>query len=198
MANFRCPRDASHARFQGVRFKRAEFTVDLQPNGSVIKEQVVAIHEPLSEVWDHEVVCIECGTTIRKGLTGLPFIPDAGMVLKCDFTRGFVKPEIVKFRPVVVISDRARNRGTTMVVACSTGQPRDGRTLAVQLPAVKYPFLKADNWAKSQMIYSVSAARLANLDDPLTGALLDSRNTRIDASDLAAIRAQVKQAAGIP
>jgi len=49
----------------------------------------------------------------------IPFVPNAGTVLMCDFS-GFVPPEMTKVRHVVVISPRSRRtnlqNGTCLVV----------------------------------------------------------------------------------
>lgn len=198
MQSFQCPKDSSHARFQGLSYKRCEFAVDLGPDASVIRETFRAEAGPLSSAVDHEVVCLECGTVVRPMRSGLPYMPAAGTMLKCDFTRGFVRPEMIKIRPVVVISERERNRDTVIVVGCSGNQPRDTRTIAVPLPVASYPFLVKDNWAKCDMVYAVSRARLASLDDKNTGQFLNSKDSTINPADLAAIREGVKQAIGLP
>jgi mRNA interferase MazF len=55
----------------------------------------------------------------------ITFIPDAGDVLMCDFSTGFVPPEMVKTRRVIVLSPRNRARipGTYIVVPISKTAP---------------------------------------------------------------------------
>lgn len=198
MKRFLCPKDPSHERFQGLSYKRCEFAVDLGPDGSRIRETFRADAGPLSDVIDHEVVCFECGAVVRPARSGLPYMPPAGVMLKCDFTRGFVRPEITKIRPVVVISERERNSYTAIVVGCSGNEPRNKTTIAVPLPVAKYQFLVQDNWVKCDMVYAVSRARLSSLDDKNTGRFLNSTESSIDPIDLAVIRDGVKQAIGLP
>lgn len=167
-------------------------------DGAVIRETYRTEVDSLSSPWDHEIVCVQCGSVVRRERTGLPFQPEAGTILKCDFTRGFVQPEMTKIRPVVVVSDRYRNRDAILVVGCSGNAPRDERTISVSLPMAKYAFLLQDNWAKCEMVYAVSRIRLSSLDDKHTGRFLDSRDTMIDVADLRAIRDGVKLAIGLP
>ena len=50
--------------------------------------------------------------------------PPTGSILMCDFNAGFREPEMVKRRPVVVISPKIRARpGLCTVVALSTTVP---------------------------------------------------------------------------
>ena len=50
--------------------------------------------------------------------------PPAGSILMCDFTSGFRPPEMVKVRPVVVISPKIAARpGLCTIVALSTTAP---------------------------------------------------------------------------
>jgi len=93
----------------------------------------------------------------------LQFHPDQGCVLICDFT-GFVPPEMVKRRPVVVVSPRFRARGgLCTVVPLSTTPPAPVQpwhlriTLQPPLPA---PYDRPEMWAKADMLYTVSFKRL--------------------------------------
>jgi len=54
----------------------------------------------------------------------LEFYPDYGTVLICDFSTGFQPPEMVKKRPVVIVSPRKRyNAETVTIVPLSTRPP---------------------------------------------------------------------------
>ena len=53
----------------------------------------------------------------------IQFYPQPGTILICDFA-GFVEPEMVKRRPVIVIGPRLRNRGNLVnIVPLSTARP---------------------------------------------------------------------------
>lgn len=57
-------------------------------------------------------------------LEGLQFHPHPGTVLICDFTTGFQKPEMIKKRPVVVLSPRPRRKTQLCtVIPLSTTKP---------------------------------------------------------------------------
>jgi len=53
----------------------------------------------------------------------LKFQPKAGSVVICDF-HGFVVPEMVKKRPVVIIAKHKHNSQLVTVVPLSTTQPK--------------------------------------------------------------------------
>jgi uncharacterized protein YifN (PemK superfamily) len=128
----------------------------------------------------------------------IPFVPGAGTMLQCDFFTGFQKPEMVKLRPVVVVSQRARNGRTCIVVALSTQPSREADAIAIPLATAKYNFLAEASWAKCEMVYAVRLGRLMRLRDPQTGQGLDSRLTTIDAADLLLVREGVKRGIGLP
>ncbi len=93
----------------------------------------------------------------------LPFFPDPGTILICDF-RGFEKPEIVKKRPVVVVSPRRRDgQKLCTVVPLSTATPQKIEKYHVQLnisPALPRPFDSPTCWVKGDLLYTVSHERL--------------------------------------
>jgi len=63
------------------------------------------------------------------------------MVLMCDFT-GFKPPEMVKQRPVVVVSPRyRRHTGVCLVVPLSTVAPPEIEPHHFEIPAGSYDFL---------------------------------------------------------
>ena len=126
----------------------------------------------------------------------LPFHPRTGTLWMCDFNTGFQPPEMVKRRPVVVISPYPRRRpaGLCTIVPLSTTDPipiepfhhlMDPRSLPDRLA-------QDDTWAKCDMLYTVSLGRLSratNRRQPM--------NFRVLNADLDAIRACVKIALGL-
>ncbi|TDP85593.1 type II toxin-antitoxin system PemK/MazF family toxin [Oharaeibacter diazotrophicus] len=99
----------------------------------------------------------------------LSYHPATGEIVLCDYGTGFVPPEMVKRRPVVVISPRLRRRNDLVaVVPLSTTPPvplemyHCSLTLAVPLPA---PFDNAQMWAKCDMIATVALSRLDRFRD---------------------------------
>lgn len=95
----------------------------------------------------------------------ITFAPKAGMILMCDFS-GYVVPEIIKKRPVIVISPNHLKRyGLVTVVPLSTTPPTppEGHHLEID------NLLKNDgttHWVKCDMVATV---RLERLDRVKTG-----------------------------
>ncbi|WP_447649349.1 type II toxin-antitoxin system PemK/MazF family toxin [Pseudomonas abietaniphila] len=92
----------------------------------------------------------------------LYYLPRQGDVLVCDFTRGFVPPEMVKVRKVVVISQTSRHRRRLCtVVPISSTSPEaefDWHHLLRKNPLVTDGTKQL--WVKCDMIYTVSFDRL--------------------------------------
>lgn len=90
----------------------------------------------------------------------LTFHPRRGTVLMCDFRTGFKPPEMVKLRPVVVVS--GKGTGVCTVVPLSTTEPHPVERWhhlldPKSLPA---PFQTEPTWAKCDMVTTVSLERL--------------------------------------
>lgn len=88
--------------------------------------------------------------------------PKQGTILLCDFDAGFKVPEMVKRRPVVVISPPISVRPKLCtVVAISSDPPVPAMPyhylLEVILPA---PWHEGPNWIKGDMVYAVGFHRL--------------------------------------
>ena len=107
----------------------------------------------------------------------LTFHPPKGQLLVCDFT-GLKQPEMVKRRPVVVISPRQRSGPKlAIVVPLSTSQP--ARIMPhhhlLQLSPEQQmprPFEGSAKWVKGDMLYTMSFDRLSRPcsgKDPHTG-----------------------------
>lgn len=91
------------------------------------------------------------------------FHPKPNQVLICNFETGFVPPEMVKPRRVVVISPYQLNkRGICTIVPFSTTVPNKIEDFHYLIPAGKYRFLsmQKDVWVKADMITTISIARL--------------------------------------
>lgn len=82
----------------------------------------------------------------------------------CDFS-GFRAPEMVKNRPVVVLTRDLVGRPNLVTVAClSSGRPDPVRDYHCLLPQASLPMLGmfqvAETWVKGDMIYTVGFHRL--------------------------------------
>lgn len=90
----------------------------------------------------------------------LNFQPRPGVVVMCDFA-GYVVPEMVKVRPVVVVARNRKNRRLVTVVPLSTTAPDQMEDHHHQLTANPLPGKEhVTCWAKCDMIATVSLARL--------------------------------------
>nr|VFJ47699.1 MAG: Uncharacterized protein YifN, PemK superfamily [Candidatus Kentron sp. FW]VFJ62998.1 MAG: Uncharacterized protein YifN, PemK superfamily [Candidatus Kentron sp. FW] len=132
----------------------------------------------------------------------LTFHPSPGMVLICDFNTGFKAPEMIKRRPVVVISPRLRrSRQLCTIVPLSTTAPNPVETFHHRMSPQSLPgkLAEKESWAKCDMLYTVSLERL---DRVMIGR--DRQGNRIyvaegvTANDLTAIRRAVLFSLGIP
>ncbi len=93
--------------------------------------------------------------------SGLQFHPRKGAVLMCDFT-GNIVPEIIKKRPVVVITPRLPYRtGLATVVPLSTTKPEYNVNYVVKLNKYYGNDVNApQQYAKCDLVCSVSFKRL--------------------------------------
>ena len=92
----------------------------------------------------------------------LLFHPKQGTVLMCDFNTGFQPPEMVKKRPVVVISPRRRTTELFTVVPLSATapepvEPHHHKMDPASLPG---PLAKTETWAKCDILVTVGLWRL--------------------------------------
>lgn len=90
--------------------------------------------------------------------------PAPGAILIADFGHNRV-PEIVKRRPVIVISPRFRERtGLCAVVPCSTTAPRKMQPYHYKLivaPSLPPPYDDEEMWVKADLVYTLSFERLS-------------------------------------
>ncbi|WEM42246.1 type II toxin-antitoxin system PemK/MazF family toxin [Photobacterium sp. DA100] len=95
----------------------------------------------------------------------LQFHPNPGTILMCDFNGGFKTPEMVKRRPVIVVSPKMKNcTGLVTVVPVSTRMPEPVESYHYKIPNQSLPqtnyFQRAESWVKCDMIYRVGFDRL--------------------------------------
>ena len=93
----------------------------------------------------------------------LPFRPEPGTVLMCNFDTGFKPPEMVKVRPVVVVSPRRRHGAALCtVIPLSTTPPAPVEPHHHCLDPASLPgqLARKQTWAKCDMLYTVSLERL--------------------------------------
>lgn len=94
----------------------------------------------------------------------LKFHPNAGAFLLCDYTTGFRVPEMVKVRPVVVMTPRLRSReGLCAVVPLSLTAPDKPQAYHCKIqmnPRLPAPWDAAECWVKADLVATVSYDRL--------------------------------------
>ena len=91
----------------------------------------------------------------------LLFHPKQGTVLICDYS-GFIPPEMIKKRPVVIISNSRKQQGLYTVVPLSTTRPILIENYHHKMNPLSLPgdYALKETWAKCDMIATVSARRL--------------------------------------
>ena len=94
----------------------------------------------------------------------LTYHPQPGEILLCNYSTGFVPPEMTKLRPVVIVSPRLRRRNDLVsVVPLSTTEPVPvelHQCAIVLLTALPAPYNSTKMWAKCDMIATVALSRL--------------------------------------
>jgi mRNA interferase MazF len=195
--SLRCPADPRHTSFKGSQRACYEVAVDLDIDGVAVRTAVGRPLYQVSEPRDSDITCGVCGAEVRRARRPISFVPKLGTMLLCDFSTGFRPPEMVKKRPVVVMSPSSRKRRTCIVVPASTVAPIHHMSLAVALDAARYPFLDRSTWLKCDMITTVSHERLFLFRDR-HGRQLDSRRTVVRAEDLDEIRSRIARAIALP
>jgi len=95
----------------------------------------------------------------------LAYHPKPGAFLLCRYEPGFVKPEMVKLRPVVVITPRLRRRdGLCTVVPLSLTAPNHIEAYHCELdldPLLPAPWDAPKAWVKADMFSTVGFHRLS-------------------------------------
>jgi uncharacterized protein YifN (PemK superfamily) len=128
----------------------------------------------------------------------LTFHPDARTIVICDYSTGFQPPEMVKVRPVVVVSPRRRGSQLVTAVPISSTAPSPIEPWHYELPAGAYPPAKGAAWVKADMIATVAVARLDRIRIRERGGQRSYQVFHLGPVEMLAIRAAVKAALGLP
>jgi mRNA interferase MazF len=132
----------------------------------------------------------------------ISFHPKPGALLLCDYDTGFRKPEMVKRRPVVVISPPISSRGSLCtVVPLSTTAPKPVCLYHCRLiidPVLPKPWDAPEVWAKCDMVFAASFSRLNLIRTPkVFGQAREYRFAPIPSNDFAEILACVLHSIGL-
>ena len=128
----------------------------------------------------------------------LSFHPQPGTVAICDYATGFRPPEMVKARPVVIISPRRRSSQLVTVVPISSVVPSSIEPWHYELPPGAYPPARGPVWVKADMIVTVALTRLDRIRGTGPGGQRIYQVFSLPASDMLAITLAVKAALGLP
>lgn len=95
--------------------------------------------------------------------------PKKGAILICDFSTGFRVPEMVKRRPVIVVSPPIGTRPRLCtIVPISTQPPIPAVPYQFQIeidPPLPAPWHEGPNWVKADMMFAASFDRLDLIRD---------------------------------
>lgn len=94
------------------------------------------------------------------GAMPIAFSPNPATILICDFDTGFRPPEMIKKRPVVVVSPRRRRSQLVTVVPLSSTAPQPKEPWHHELATGTYPPARGRMWAKCDVIATVGLDRL--------------------------------------
>ncbi|HEX3655335.1 MAG TPA: type II toxin-antitoxin system PemK/MazF family toxin [Pirellulales bacterium] len=129
----------------------------------------------------------------------ITFHPQRGTLLMCDFNTGFLPPEMVKKRPVVVLS--SKHRCLAVVIPLSATEPNPLEPCHHEMSPDSFPtsMRGVRRWAKCDMIAHVAFRRLDRVmdgKDPKTGKRIYVAPTISDV-DLSAIEQAVRHVLGL-
>jgi mRNA interferase MazF len=123
----------------------------------------------------------------------ITFHPKAGMVLMCDFV-GYIAPEMVKTRPVVIVSPSHLERsGLYTVVPMSATAPNNPQPYHLKLANNPLPKGAPEVWVKCDMVATVGVQRL----DRVKVSRGIYKVCQVTPEELAAIRECLKYVIGI-
>jgi uncharacterized protein YifN (PemK superfamily) len=101
---------------------------------------------------------------IRSRILPIHEHPEKGAILMCDFTGGFKNPEMVKKRPIIVLSPKIKARHhLCTVVSLSTTPPDKEMPYHAQIdinPPLPHYFESNGLWVKGDMVNAVGFHRL--------------------------------------
>ena len=127
----------------------------------------------------------------------LTFHPGPGTIVICDFTTGFRPPEMVKKRPVVIISPRRRASSLAAVVPLSSTPPEPVEPWHWPVPAGLYPPARGAMWGKADMVLTVALNRLDRVSMRDEGRKRTYRTFVLTPEQLRQLHAAVKAGLGL-
>jgi len=124
----------------------------------------------------------------------LSFHPNRGAIVICDFSTGFRAPEMVKIRPVIIISPRRRKGGLVTVVPLSSTPPEPPEPWHHRLSPGAYPPARGPIWAKCDMVMTVALDRLDRVKSRDARGNRSYQSYQLQEAELKAVLACVRAA----
>ncbi|WP_026345121.1 type II toxin-antitoxin system PemK/MazF family toxin [Novispirillum itersonii] len=122
----------------------------------------------------------------------ITYHPKIGTLVLCDFTTGFLPPEMVKRRPAVVISPPiGLRKELCTVVPISTTVPVPAVPWQVEItldPPLPSPWDAGPHWVKADMVFAASFSRLDLFRLPRRDGKRQYLEQRVTDGDLRRIR----------
>jgi uncharacterized protein YifN (PemK superfamily) len=122
------------------------------------------------------------------------FHPRPGTLLMCNYNTGFRPPEMVKNRPVIVVSNAHRNLATVVPVSTVQPQPIEPCHWEIDMASLPKSLQRKRCWAKCDVITTVAFWRLDRImdgKDARTGKRIYVDH-RVTTEDLEGIRQSLK------
>ncbi|GFD70848.1 type II toxin-antitoxin system PemK/MazF family toxin [Alteromonas marina] len=128
------------------------------------------------------------------------FHPKKGTLLCCDFSVGFKAPEMVKIRPVVVVSPKLPGRPelcTVVPISSVEPTPLQQYHHKMNIDSLTPRLQQTDCWAKCDMIYTVALERLDRLREKEKSGKRVYLSKQITKEDLQAIEIAILNGLGL-
>lgn len=130
----------------------------------------------------------------------IKFHPKKGTVLCCDFSQGFKPPEMVKVRPVVVVTPQLPGRpGLCTVVPISSVKPEllQAYHHRMSVESLTDKLSKTPCWAKCDMLYTVGFERLDRIREKSADGRRCYVTGHVTAEDMQSIEAAILNGLGL-
>jgi mRNA interferase MazF len=132
-------------------------------------------------------------------MQSINFHPKPGHILICDFNTGFQPPEMIKKRPVVVISKCRQQLVTVVPLSATEPNPLEKWHHELTDSSLPVSLRGKRHWAKCDMIATVAFGRLDRVcigKHPTTGKRM-YQSYLVSSEDFAAIQRAVLHALGL-
>jgi mRNA interferase MazF len=131
-------------------------------------------------------------------MSGLPFAPKPGIIVTCDYTTGFKKPEMIKPRLAVTISPVMKHRQDLVtVVPLSMTEPDELLDWHIQIDNDVPHWGPGPRWAKCDMMATLGLWRMNLPHTNPAGGKRKYHQLSVGPEKVAALRMGVAAAIGL-